>query len=469
MRARVIPILLCAAATAGAGELFDERVALLGPFPRTVARGKRLEIEGGLVGRYRVPELILIAPDGTTCLNKDNVVTGAEFVFRVAFERGPGPYRIEIMARTSAGYATAARFTVHYASKPPSEEKEPPPPEGAPVPRAIHERLVEKRLLGLLNDFRASLRLRPVGWNEGVAARAREHAARMAKSGRAIHEFGRTGIVEMLTQGGAGGDGSSGPGSGWQRVDSVRPFAAPAPGPPGPRLFNRVVVFVLEATSLDRVFEAHFVREAAWRLVATDPHALEAAVGAARHPKNRAMLYLAVCIVQINDVTIIAGQDRAYQDALAAAERRDPDALRGLGIWGRPPSGLKALHAAFQDGRPEIAAAAFDGWLLLDEKRAREELGRAEKSAEAEVANKEYGRAADIWRRFHGVAYDADVARSARRREVEANLAAARELGEIRALTDPGARKAALASLLRRASGLPAEKQVAAASADVPK
>ncbi|MHC4732129.1 MAG: CAP domain-containing protein, partial [Planctomycetota bacterium] len=288
MLLRAVGVLAFLAAFAAAAEMFNERVAVLEPFPREVARGKTMKLKGRVKGGFRKPELAIIAPSGKTYLNRDNRIGEHAFTFKVRFGEGPGPYRMEVLAHKTTAIQSAARFTVYYGRKRPPEEKEPPIPKGRKTPRDIHTLLVEKRFLARLNEFRRSVKLDPVGWNEAVAARAREHAVRMAKARRRQHRFGNVGVREMLGRDGAGPGGASGPDRAWTRLTGVRPFDRPAPQPPGPRVRNHVVVFILALDSLEEMFERYFVREAAFRLCALDPYCIEVAVGAARSPRKPA-------------------------------------------------------------------------------------------------------------------------------------------------------------------------------------
>ena len=466
---------LLAAFAAGA-EMFNERVAVLDPFPREVPRGKTMKIKGRVKSGYRKPELAIIAPSGKTYLNRDNRIGEHAFTFKIRFGEGPGPYRMEVLAHKSTAIRSAARFTVYYGRKRPPEEKEPPPPRGPMTPRDIHTLLVEKRFFARLNEFRRSVELNAVGWNEAVAARAREHAVRMAKAQRHQHRFGDVGVREMLGKDGAGPGGGSGPARAWTRLAGVRPFDRPAPQPPGPRVRNHVVVFILADNSLEKMFLRSFVRDAAFRLCALDPHCVEVAVGAARSPREPApelppgfvrsvshqtgrLVYYCVCFVQVNDKTIIAAQDRAYAALLEKAAALDPGDLRRLGVWGRAGKARTLAVRALGDERPEVSAAAFDALLLLDERRARADLDRIAQRKEAALERGRYAEAVALFAPFDGVLYDGRVAGASKRVAKTADRAARRELREIGKLVEPH-RTARLEDLSRRVRGLPVAADV---------
>ena len=455
------------------------RVGVLDPFPREVRRSEELVIRGSTRGGYKKAELIIIAPRGRTFLNKDNVVNEYDFTFTVRFEDGLGRYRMEIIAHSPTSTRSIARFSVWYGKRKPKRDPEPPPPEGAPTPFEVHPRLLEKRWLKTLNDFRTGLRLKPVKWNEAVAARAREHARRMAKARRHIHSFPPYGgLVDLLRRNGAGKAKMSGPSLPWPRVTTRRPFGPPAPQPRGPRVYNHVVPFVLAddpklfkiKVSLQKLFLAMFQREAAFRICATDPNCVEVGVGIARpplparyDPKRPSMLrwdalYYSIGFVQINDLTIIRGQDKAYADLLRVASDRDSTVLRALGRWGRK-KGRGLLQNACKDKRPEVSSAAFDGLLLLDEAKALDRFEKAVKRAPAALERGRYADAYAAWAPYRFVAYDGRIKERARQVTALATAAARKELKELVQL-DGEERARKLKDLLARVRRMPVEAEV---------
>ncbi|MGQ0613410.1 MAG: CAP domain-containing protein [Planctomycetaceae bacterium] len=460
MRARLLLALLLLAASAGAGEFLDKNVVLLDPFPREVGRGGALVIKGFLQNGHQTPELILIAPRGQTYLNKKNDIVGTSCTFTVALEEGAGPYRMELIARDRSGVKSAARFTVWHGVRRPDVEEEPPPPEGPPIPVTLHERLLEKRCLRLLNEFRDSIGAKALAWNEAVAERAREHAERMAKAERRLHKFGNVGILELLKGQAPGADGSIPLGSGWPRVDSLRPFVKPKFGTNDPRVLNHVVDFVLADTSLERMFEQYFVREAAFRLCAADPHALEAAVGAARNPNNPQLVYIAICIIQVNDTALIDRQDRGFAAALKACATRDPGAIRALGVWGRERKSVAALEKLMADEEPPVASAALDALLLLREEETRAQLAKREEAALRALDRREYAQAARELACMREAFFDRLIPETAARIAKAIEETALRELAELRKEPDPAAQREALEGLLRRCAGLPVAEAV---------
>jgi hypothetical protein len=466
---RAFLVVLLAAATASGAELFNDKVAALDPFPREVGRGKTLVIQGACRGAYKTPELILIAPRGKTYKNEEAEINGPSFKFLVRFEEGPGPYRLEVIARTNDATRSAARFTIWHGVPKPEVEPEEPPPTGPRTPYAIHTDVLEKRFQRLLNSFRVSIGCEPVGWNEAVGARAREHAEHMAEAFRRQHRFGGKGVLEMLREDGAGPSGLSGPAAPWPRVDSYRPFDPPQPALAGPRTWNRVVVQIVCGESIEELFERHFVREAAFRICAADPHGLEVGIGAARiatappvpgkpPPRGGSMIFYCVCFVQVNDRALIRGQDDAFDALLKRGRDRDPHVLRALGRWGRPKA-MNLVEDALEDPRADVAAAAFDALLLLDEEKARAELLRRTAPAENALRQGRYAEAAGLFEPFRDCLFDKEVALQHAGAVREAQAAARRELSSI--IDGPESERAGrVADLRRRVKGLAMDDQI---------
>jgi hypothetical protein len=485
VRALAVFLLLAAAATAG--EEFFGRVGLLDEFPREVRRGTELVLTGSTRGGFRDPELLVIAPAGRTYKNKDNkIAASGNFTFTVEFEDGPGRYRMEIIARKPNSIQSLARFSVWHGVRKPAKDPEPPPPEGPPTPLDIHPRLVEKRWLRRLNEFRASIRprLQPVAWNETASARCREHARRMANARRHIHKFPpHGGPGDMLAKDGAGKHETSGPGLRWSRISDSRPFPRPSPQVPGPNVFNYLVPFVQAddpklrkvAVSMERLFEATYVREAAHRICAADPNCLEVGLGIARpdpKPKSgkkrsplmrRDSLFIATVFLQLNDKHLIEAIEQRYKTLLRRAKSTPtPDLLRRVGIWGRGGKGTRLLVRELKSRDASLAAAAFDGLLLIDEPDARNRFAKSHERAEKALERGDYGAAAALWRPYAAAYYALAITRTAKKGIDTAEQEAARELKSALAL---GAEERAkrLKSLLRRAKGLKAEADVKAA------
>ena len=163
--------------------------------------------------------------------------------------------------------------------------------------------------------------------------------------------------------------------------------------------------------------------------------------------------------MQVNDKTIIAGQDRAYAALLKRAAARDPSDLRRVGAWGRAGEARKLVERALADTRPQVFAAAFDALLLLDERRARADLDRIAERKEAALESGRYAEAVALFTPFDGVLYDKKVAGASGRVAKAADRAARREMREIGKLEEPQ-RTARLEALRRRVEGLAVAAEV---------
>ena len=474
MRA-LFAVAILSGALAAAPEVFDTKVVVLEDFPREVGRGRDLVIKGVLRGGSDHPELIIIEPGGKTFLNRDNKVAGPNFTFTVSFDHGPGAYRMEIMAHQPSAVRTGARFTVWHAKRRPGPEEEAAPaPPAPPTPLTLHERLLEKRCFRLANAFRREIGVPEAAWNEGVASRAREHADRMARAGRRQHRFGNLGVRELLGREGPAGSGESGPPGPWDRLTADRPFDRPKPQPPGPRVRNHVLVSLGADESLEGFFERVLAGEAAHRICLADPYCTEIAVGAARQPvqENRdketgavtrvqgPLVYYVVCFIQINDVTLIRGQDDAHGDLLRRAAKDDPADLRLLGLWGRGGRAETLLERALKDKNASVAGAAADALLLLEEEAARSRLGDALAKARDALERGRYEDAAALVAPHRAVIYDAGIPAAADTLVAACETAAREELSDIVEREEP-ARTNALKDLARRTEGLPVAAEIA--------
>ncbi len=453
----ILPLLLLVAVPAAAEELFNKRVAIVEEFPREVARGKELIISGRHVGAYKTPELIVIAPDGRTYKNFKGIFDATTFAFEVEFTRGVGVYSMEIMLRTNKRYRSAARFKVWYGKKKPKRYVDPPLPEEVRTPVSINVRLVEKRVLGYLNRLRKQSKLKPVAWNEAVAARARDHASKMAKVQRRVHKFGNTGVVQMLEKDGAGQWApESGPANGWPNVTSLRPFGPPQIRSTNDHPLNHVVDMMICSTSLNVMWERFFGRLPAFRLLAADPYCLEVGFGCARSTKgNKQIVYYCICFVQVNDKLVRSRQNSAYDKLLRETTGTDPKRIRRLAHWQRPKTTGKKLRAFMRSDRADIVGAAIDGLLVLDEEKTRKTITKADDKASVAENSARHG---DAYRFFEALAnsyYDLDWRARGRKRIGVIAKAAKAELDQIEMLGDPKEMKKELKDLARRCKGMP--------------
>jgi hypothetical protein len=202
-----------------------------------------------------------------------------------------------------------------------------------------------------------------------------------------------------------------------------------------------VVVQNVMGESLEVLFERHFVREAAFRICAADPNCLEVAVGASRialappvpgkpPPPGGSKVFFCVCFIQVNERPVIRAQEDAFEDILRRGKALEPDVLRALGMWGRPKA-MDLLARAFEDPRPEVRAAAFDGMLVLDETATRARFQALAAERERALGEGRYGDAAALYEPYVQVLYDKEIALSHASAIREAQFAAARELGQL--------------------------------------
>ncbi|MEE8104417.1 MAG: HEAT repeat domain-containing protein [Planctomycetota bacterium] len=444
-------------------EYFIEKVAEFEEFKRKVPRGRKFKIRGELKNRFKNPQLVLIAPNGKTYLNDKNTINGVNFVFEVQFKEGKGTYRCELMAESKNRVMSAARFHLHYGIRTPKKIRSwPPLQEGPMIGPDVHPRVLERRLLKMVNDFRKSIKEKRVGWNEAVASRAREHAEIMAEARTIKKKFGGRGVADILRQDGPLGDGWSGRLEPWGRCDSGRPFGPHNPTMPGPLTHNHVVVKVHRDHGLERMFEQYYVREPAFRLLLADPHLVEIAVGARRggkDSKGRTKWYLAICFVQVNDKTIIKDLEETFHRLTKAVENRDVSLIRQLGLWTRPQS-RKLLKELSEDEDIEVSGAAIDALLCIDEEATRTKLDALKKTSDSALERGRYAEALAPWPAYAKVRFDhglKDYVSGLRRLSRKKALG---ELEEFAGIEDIDKRRIALSGLKRRCGDLPVRSAV---------
>jgi len=444
------------ATAARSEEYINTRVGIVNEFPREVARGKQLMISGQLKGKYRTPELVIIAPNGRTYLNQKGTVTPTTFAWDAELTEGTGVYRMEILCHTHVATQSVARFFVWHGKRKPKNWTEPPIPQEPQTPAEWHPRLIEKRTMDAINELRKKIKLKPAAWNEAVASRAREHADRMARAKRSVHAFGKLGIRDMLRKDGAGKNApTSGPDHGWPGLTSTRPFSNYNLRPPVDDPPNHVIVNVLRGVSLTALMERYYAREPGFRLLAADPHLVEVGIGCAR-PKsgNPHEVYYCICWVQVNNRDVKNWQDAAYRVLLDAVPGGEPELLRRMAVWKRPKKSTKLLRAAIRSDTPARIGAGWDGFLLVDEDDARKQIDKAMKAARANLKRGKFGDAFLALGGLAAITYDRSLAEQPGILRTEVELAAETALEEIRTLPEEDqARK--LADFRKRCHGMP--------------
>jgi len=439
-----------------AEEYVNTRVGIVEEFPREVPRGKKLVITGKLKGRYRTPELVIIAPNGKTYLNRKGHVTPTTFAFEAELTEGVGIYRMEILCHVQQSTRSVARFNIWHGKRKPKRWEEAPLPTGPLTPPGLHPRLVEKRTLAAINALRKKIELKPAAWNEAVAARAREHADRMARAKRRVHEFGKLSVRSMLAKDGAGKAApQSGPNHGWPNLSGTRPFDRYNLRPPSDDPPNHVIVNVLRSVSLATLMEKYYEREPGFRLLAADPNLVEVGIGCARpRSGNPHDVYYCICWVQVNHEDVKNWQDAAYRVLLDSAPNGDAELLRRVGIWGRPKLASRMLTKETASPDPARAGAAWDGLLTLDEQGTRKRIDKAFKAARTALKRGKYG---DAYLAFSGqmsITYDTTLTEQPGFLRTEVELAAETELEKIRLLPEPDQPKK-IADLRNRCYAMP--------------
>ncbi len=462
IRTLVALVLFCG--IAAAEDLFFDKVGLVDEFPRAVARGRTLTLKGLTKGAYKNPELLIIGADRRCYKVYPETSNESGFHYIVRFEHGVGRYRMELIAHAPKTTRSFARFDVWYGKRKPANYKAPPLPDGPAVPRELHPRLIETRIFRQLNEARRELRLRPMAWNEAVAARTRSHAINMAKVRKRLHRFGRSGsIQEMLALGGSGDD-LSGSREPWSRLTNRRPFDPPQVQSPSSDVRNHVVVFLHDDFSIEKMLERAYGREAAHRICSVDPNTVEVAIGVAwpARPKKvppfdvkangrKYQFYACICFIQVNDKTIIKRQDDAFRALKREAGKLHPDHIRRLAWWRRPRLSLSLFKSAARHRDPIQAGAAFDALLLVDEPAARSDLVKLGKNAERLIQDGRYAEAIVPWRLAHHVIYDRRIPNTVHHFERQVRTAV---LAELKALPEDFVERVPkLRNLARRTKG----------------
>ena len=163
-------------------ELFRPKVARIDKFPRQVARGKKVRFAGKLLRGFKTPMLVCIAPNGKAYVVENDANAPKDIVrsydhpffgYDIPFEEGKGPYRFELNVYSKTGSLYAARFTIYSGVRQPPPTRMRPEADGPPISKDLHARLIEKRLMHMINEDRRRIGLKALGWNEEVASRAR--------------------------------------------------------------------------------------------------------------------------------------------------------------------------------------------------------------------------------------------------------------------------------------------------------
>jgi uncharacterized protein YkwD len=170
--------------------LASPRRATLRPFPRAVAVGDTVVLEGELVTGLADPRLFVTAPDGTA---RERAMSGtrrfrAELTFDV-----PGRWVVEVLGRGLNGPEVLALLGVSAGAELPS---------GATVaegPDPEDQGAAEARVLAAMNATRRHHDLPPLESSPALTAVARAHSADMLRAGLLAHRLpGGASTVERV-------------------------------------------------------------------------------------------------------------------------------------------------------------------------------------------------------------------------------------------------------------------------------
>ncbi len=161
------------------GILLARRRFELDPVPTSAAAGAHIPLVARLDPGLAHPRLLLLAPGGEI----EEVPTGASgrtVTAAVPLPEQPGTAWVELVADGDTGPEVVALFPVAVGRPPPAVwEGQAPPPE----PPDLSPDRAERLAFELLNRDRVRHGLRPLAWDERLAAVARAHSRDMAEQG----------------------------------------------------------------------------------------------------------------------------------------------------------------------------------------------------------------------------------------------------------------------------------------------
>ncbi len=162
------------------------RMADIAPLPRTAAPGDRLVLQGKLLPGVHTPQLIVSYPDGTSERGKPQTKPAFDFELRT---RGPGEYRIELIADSQLGPTVVVNVPVYVGISPPIS-----------ITAGVQEDSMSAgdasaRLLALANGDREKAGLPPLAAHPELARIATAHSADMLENGYFGHTSPTTGTA----------------------------------------------------------------------------------------------------------------------------------------------------------------------------------------------------------------------------------------------------------------------------------
>lgn len=167
-------------ATKGLGQryvtlILSETHSTLDPFPTRPTYGKRYQLSGRLEAGYEKPQVAMTFPDGTTAEREIALLPGRRFEGIIAFDRGKGKYVVELLAVGKLGPMVLDLMDCYSGVDYPAPETGQP---GDTTPTDL--RRAEREMLQMINAARAQAGLKPLTFDEKLAAVARGHSADMA-------------------------------------------------------------------------------------------------------------------------------------------------------------------------------------------------------------------------------------------------------------------------------------------------
>ena len=150
------------------------RWADIAPLPRTASPGQRLVLKGKLLAGVHTPQLIWTYPDGKSERGKPQSKSAFEFELRT---RGPGEYRMELMADSQLGPTVVVNVPVYVGVAPPTAITD------APADENMNEADAAALLLSLANRDCERAGLPPLTAHPELARIADAHSADMLEHG----------------------------------------------------------------------------------------------------------------------------------------------------------------------------------------------------------------------------------------------------------------------------------------------
>jgi uncharacterized protein YkwD len=165
-----------------------EQLLELRPLPRQLPSGGTARVGGRILRAYRNVQLVMTVPSGWVGrLPLERKSDG--FEAKLVCEFGDGRYQMEVLGADQHGPLVLANFPVFCGVTPPTDvtvADEPEPQDADPAD-------VEQEVFALINRERAMAGMRPMAWDNRLAAIARAHSREMATTEVVAHVSPTTG------------------------------------------------------------------------------------------------------------------------------------------------------------------------------------------------------------------------------------------------------------------------------------